>query len=202
MPVLPLPLTVLEVRKSLISVDFGCEIYHLKTQDTHYLLMCLIPRSRWTWKRTQGSHPAELPLCNSRYRRSLPPLPGTAASSAFLFSTYPGLLISGATLSMPHPAPTWQPFRHVQDSLVSALLQVKNSFLPQLLLKWCHFEIFPHPDLPPSFTSLHILICSKGLKTEDILPPESHPQNWHRMEFHLPCPGHYISVDIASKWYP
>ena len=187
--------------KSLKYVDFSCETYHLKTQDTHYLFMCLIPGSSWTWKRTQGSHPAELPTCNSMHRCWLPSLPVTGVHPVFLSSTHPGLLISGATLTMLNPAPIQQTAFQTRPQLPwLALLQVKNSFLPQPVLRWCCFEIFLHPDLQPSSTFLPFLIYSEGLKTENILSPALHPQHWHRIYFYLSPPGLYTSVDMVSMW--
>lgn len=150
--------------KSLKYVDFGCEIYHIKTQDTHCLFICLIPRSSRVWKRTQGSHPAELLVCNSTHRCTLRPLPVTGACPVFLFSTHPSLLISRATLSMLNPAPTafqtchespTLPFRQITPSSI-------NCFSGGTILRSFSFLAYNPPPL------VHFLTCSEELKTENI----------------------------------
>lgn len=55
-------------------------LWNTSPQDTHYLFMGLIPRSSWTWKRTQGFHLAKLPICTGA---QLPLLPVTGACPGF-----------------------------------------------------------------------------------------------------------------------
>lgn len=184
--------------KSLKYVDLGCEIYHLKTPT---IFSCFDSEEFLDLEENPRSHPAELPICISMHGCPLPSLPVTKACPNFLPSTHPRLLIFGATLNMPHPAPTWQPFKCVHNSFVSALLQVKNSLFPQLLFRWCRLEMFLYPDAQASSTLLPLLTYSEGLKTEAILPSAPHLQHWHRMELYLPCPDLYTSVDIANMWY-